>query len=327
MGNKNIKRIVGFLFIGVCIFLVLYFVITKFIDYKRIENSTYIYANGVGTVLYDNTTYKVYDRDSELNDAYYGFDELDNYRNLFVKRDLTTAQHSIVEFNGNQINTIYELNENTDTTIATLFPLTIYKGRYFFVKSRWLIDPSTNRSSFLNSTILEFKDGELYPFENVSDAVVGGTILNGKMYYVCYNDSTNLYDVKFFDINDYNSTATHLYSDSVNTNIMNLGNKLYVKTTDEPYYYAIDINDGTVDENDSIYLGPDRYNHSDNYYSIDKNVYFLLEPGDVYKKYNLKIIDGTTKEVLKQYDNYIAHKADLDKIIIYTSNGVFDFTR
>ncbi len=135
-----------------------------------------------------------------------------------------------------------------------------------------------------------------------------------------YNSDTELYELKYISIDDYNVTPVTLNESIDGSKIISLNNSLYVQAIkDDFYYYKYNLETNAIDEDDNLPLG------EQNYYSAVNNLYFLIDYDSDSSTRTLQIIDAGSKDIISEYTEYISHSIQGNILKIYTANGIEKF--
>ncbi|MFV0503523.1 MAG: hypothetical protein ACK5LT_06100 [Lachnospirales bacterium] len=173
------------------------------------------------------------------------------------------------------------------------------------------------------SKIIEFDNGySTYKiYNNTEGYITGGEVYNDKIYYTLYNEDTGFFELKFIKYGSFNDTPNLIYENLKSGDLILVNGKLYI--SDSKKYYKYGELDNTIEYSDYF------KKVSENYTYKHKNLYFVININEKdSSSFNLDIIDGDTKEILKTVDDYISFKLEEEMLIIYTSNGIkkFDLT-
>lgn len=211
-----------------------------------------------------------------------------------------TSGHSI--HNGFKIFSLFQNKRDVVHALSgieheAIFPFArMDEDKYFFVKYYY----DENGDEIQDSRrIMAWRDNKLVEYENITGLFSYGVVLENKLYYTVYNQSKDVFDLYYLDVNNFNSKGILVEKDLESGQIYLYNNKL------------------NKSDNHMIYSDDDEYKKMDlNYFDDNEDIIIQIQEIGV-EIPALFVIDARTKEVIGKADDVIDFKVQDGKIIVY----------
>lgn len=221
-----------------------------------------------------------------------------NNNAYFTSGSSTQNHFKILRLQGNQIQTIFEL---PDASNSALFPLDAFEGKLYFIKTTYLDNAPQS------SVICSYEDGRLMELEGTRcQSITAGTIVGGMIYYISVRDAQNqIADIMKVSLNDPDQAPVIHQSNTKSYFLYHFRDTLIY--TDEQFIYA----------------GDRRYAYkTSDYVSFLDHKEMMIQSHETKDGEKILVYDLSTGEPIKQFPYCDALRIDEQEIKLLYSDGV-----